>query len=256
MFLFDNIICDFIAKLTRSNTAQQSWLVFLDAIEPLGFNSAFYGLSFLDEQQQVPSGLYLSNYQPQFQVAYDELEGAHGAVNDVVVRWCTEMDQPLEWQSAQHLALQTPQNRIIDDLAADFGMNYGVAIPIRSNSSLYTGGIGICAEGVNKKTYDSDIAINVPLAIELSNLFHAHLFQLKNSNLLKMDIRTTMQPFTNNELDTIKWLASGCSIKEIADSKLHKSAESVNLYIKSAKDKMQVKTRDQMIARAVIIGLI
>ncbi len=58
------------------------------------------------------------------------------------------------------------------------------------------------------------------------------------------------------EQEAIRWLSNGYSIKEIADKKLFKSVESINLYIKSAKQKLQVRSRDQLIARAVLLGLV
>lgn len=53
------------------------------------------------------------------------------------------------------------------------------------------------------------------------------------------------------EKRTLELLSQGFTIKDIADVKMHKSVESINLYIRSAKDKLNAKTRDQLIALAI-----
>lgn len=55
----------------------------------------------------------------------------------------------------------------------------------------------------------------------------------------------------SEEQQTLQWLAQGLTIKNIANNKMHKSVESINLYIRSAKDKLNAQTRDQLIAIAV-----
>lgn len=53
------------------------------------------------------------------------------------------------------------------------------------------------------------------------------------------------------EQQTLQWLSQGLTIKDIANNKMYKSVESINLYIRSAKDKLNAQTRDQLIAIAV-----
>ena len=228
---------------------------FLGHAARLGFNSAFYGLSFSEHNNQLP-GIYLSNYQNDFLEQYDKLSDNHNETNDTAVKWCLENDETLQWGSQQHIALTTPSSVPVEQLAMDFGMHYGVSIPIRSRSHLYIGGIGICAQGVSHKTYHHEIAINIPLIEKFTHIFHAHLNALDNGTLFMTAAHTSIKQVNALELKTMKLLASGLTIKEIADNKLYKSVEIVNLYIKSSKVKLQVKTRNQLIARAIVLGII
>jgi len=246
---------DFVDTLNQCENTEQSWVVFLRFIKQLGFNSAFYGLSFPSHKDNLP-GIYLSNYNDDFLTEYDRLSGAFDDFNDTALQWCFDHDVPLEWSSDTHLALQTPQSASVDYLANDFGMTYGVSIPIRSRSHLYIAGAGVCAEGVNKKTYDNEIAINIPTLVRLTNLYHAYLNNTEHRSLFMPNVRTSMNRVTELELETIKLLAAGLTIKEIADKRLFKSIESVNLYIRAAKKKLQVKTSAQLVARAMVLGII
>lgn len=66
----------------------------------------------------------------------------------------------------------------------------------------------------------------------------------------------SVEALTHNETQTLKWLSNGCSIDEISSQKIYKSRDSVNIYIKNAKRKLQVKSRDQLIAKSMMLGLI
>ena len=59
-----------------------------------------------------------------------------------------------------------------------------------------------------------------------------------------------------NELETLRWLVKGYSINEIANEKLFKSVAMVNKYVRQAKNKLNARSRDQLIATAVMMGLL
>lgn len=253
--MYGNLEYDFVTALNHCKNSEQSWHTFLQFVAKLGFDCAFFGLTFSAHNDNLP-GLYLSNYHDDFLTDYDKLSGAYDRVTDTAIQWCFDNDQPLQWNSAEHFALTTPQSSLVDQLANDFGMAYGMSIPIRSRSHLYIGGFGVCAQGVSQKTYDNDIIINAPIAVKLANIYHAYVSNIENGSLFMPSTRTSMKQVTDLELETLKLLAAGFTIKEIAATRLFKSVESVNLYIKSAKQKLQVKTRDQLIARAIVLGVI
>lgn len=66
---------------------------------------------------------------------------------------------------------------------------------------------------------------------------------------------TQSQALTSLERQTIYYLASGYSIRETA-TVLNRSPESTNLYIKSAKQKLDARSLDHLVALAVSAGLI
>jgi len=59
-----------------------------------------------------------------------------------------------------------------------------------------------------------------------------------------------------NEIETLRWLVQGYSINEIANEKLFKSVAMVNKYVRQAKDKLNARSRDQLIATAVLLELL
>jgi DNA-binding CsgD family transcriptional regulator len=249
------IIEDFITGIKQCGTIDQSWAYFLKTINKLGFDSAMYILTFEGRKNNY-SGIYLSNYNASFLNEYDKLLFATGDIHDVAVSWCLNNDDVIEWESDLFSSLQTKENKIFDDLAADYNMAHGLSIPIRSRSHIYNGGIGLCAENVSSKVFKNDIRYNIPIAYHFGNILHDHLNKLEQNFMLINGSRTNVTNLSILEIETLKWLVAGFTIKQISDEKMYKSIESINKYIHSAKIKLNVRTRDQLIARAMILGVI
>jgi DNA-binding CsgD family transcriptional regulator len=250
-----HIIEDFITGISQCETIDKSWNYFLKNIKKFGFDSAMYILAFEDSKNDF-SGMYLSNYNPLFLEEYDKMLFASGEVHDVAVTWCLNNDEILEWESELFLSQQTKENKKFDDLAADYNMGHGLSLPIRSRRHIYTGGIGLCAEDVGTKAFQNDIRHNIPLVCHFGNILHEHINKLETTYMLSDNIRTNFENLSVQEVETLKWLVSGFTIKQIANEKVHRSVESINKYIHSAKIKLNVRTRDQLIARAIIMGII
>jgi len=250
--LYTNIELDFINSLKYCRDINQSWHAFLIHIEKLGFDSAFYGKLFSPHTQSQASA-YLSSYQETFLDAYDSLNSTHGKIIDTAAQWCFYNDNVLHWNSREHQAIATPENKVIDELSLDFNMEFGLSIPIRSSMAIT--GFGVCAKGVNKKTYDNEIVINIPTVVNLAHIFHSHINNLNGQDFLS-NSRSTMKQLTTYEREIVKGLAAGETLQKISDDRIFKSISSTNKYIKSAKAKLQVTTKTQLVARSFILGLI
>lgn len=59
-----------------------------------------------------------------------------------------------------------------------------------------------------------------------------------------------------NEKEVIQWLIDGYKIQEIAEKKMFRSQESVNLYIRSAKSKLGASNLAQLAVKALNVGAI
>jgi DNA-binding CsgD family transcriptional regulator len=144
----------------------------------------------------------------------------------------------------------------MEELSLDFNICNGATIQLKTRYTRSSSYIGLSATDSTQREYERDVIRNFDLALSLSHILEMHLSQFEPYQMLDSATHSAMQPLHALEQETIRWLSHGCSIREIADKKMYKSVESINLYIKRAKQKLQVRTRDQLIARAVLLGLV
>lgn len=89
--------------------------------------------------------------------------------------------------------------------------------------------------------------------VELSRLvlLGTH-FNMRCQTLLALD-DALPRPLSPRERECMQWLAAGKVTKEIGDL-LHLSDSAVNLYVANAKRKLRADTREQAVARALLLG--
>lgn len=132
---------------------------------------------------------------------------------------------------------------------------YDIKVPVYDKDKLE---IGYLSFGYQRLGSADDLgtAIDLSFINRMLEIFYMHFESLPLYSALLKCVNRPIEELTTSEKCTIHWLANGFSIRQIAEDKIYKSVESVNLYIKSAKKKLNSRTRDQMIAKAMAIGVI
>ncbi|NDV88230.1 hypothetical protein GTW51_16135 [Aurantimonas aggregata] len=60
---------------------------------------------------------------------------------------------------------------------------------------------------------------------------------------------------SRREIECLSWLMHGKRVKDIA-FQLNLSSAAIELYVKNARTKLKARTREQAIARAIMLGLL
>jgi len=196
----------------------------------------------------------LSDYRESFLEAYEE---AGGAEADVTVLWSQNENTPLIWNDPINMKMELPEKfHKVEQISADFDIQYGFTLPIHTGTEGFWGSFGLSASGMKEKDFLRDVLPFKDLLIAISTVFDMHIRQISGNHVLEQSTVSTLEALTPMEIETLKWLAEGYSIKQISDEKLHRSIDSVNIYIRNAKKKLNARTRDQLIAKALILRLI
>jgi DNA-binding CsgD family transcriptional regulator len=250
----DEHLIEFLTRLQKCGDYASSWRLFTQSVAELGFTQSLLGLAMPSDSDEDTTVITFTNYAPEFIAAYEELGGLK---NDSTFQWIIRTDEILHWNDPSNFNLITNNEVPIEELSQDFHLCYGATIPLKTQHSGNFSGIGLSATNISQQEYERDIKHNLDLATAMSHILEMHLNQFKSHQMLEDEaVYSEMQPLLHLEQETIRWLSHGYSIREIADKKMFKSVESINLYIKKAKQKLQVRTRDQLIARAVLLDLV
>ena len=185
-----------------------------------------------------------TNYSIDWLSKYDSLK-----LNQVdpVVRHCANKSTPLIWTPDIFSAIR--QKEMYEE-ACGHGLRSGVTLPIHGSC----GEMGIlCFVNGNKpgKKFQKETCHVLP---ELSYLrdviFETSLPFMKPSQLLQ-----ELPHLTPRELECLKWCAAGKSSWDIAQI-LHCSEAAVNFHFANLRRKFCVKSRQQVVVKAITQGLI
>lgn len=247
--LQDRVIVDFIIQLQSCATAQQSYCRYAETLGGFGINESIYAILLGDSDY-----IALSDYRQNFLEAYKD---AGGAEADVTVFWSQQRNTPQVWNDPINQRMELPEKfHKVEQISADFDIQYGFTLPIHTGVEGFWGSCGLSASGIKKQTFLQDVLPFKDLLIAISTIFDMHVRQVSGNHILEQSTVSTLEALTPMEIETLKWLAEGYSIKQISDEKLHRSIDSVNIYIRNAKKKLNARTRDQLIAKALILRLI
>lgn len=138
----------------------------------------------------------------------------------------------------------SPEHQAFLDFTADAGAKNGLGIPVRSMGLSPFGGWLLTSTETNPvfDTLHADFLTEIHLAGVLAFEQLSALGPLVNSGTPVLSKR---------ERECLLWLSQGLRTALIAE-KLSVSESAINLYVSNAKRKLDAKTREQAIARAII----
>ncbi|MCW8919158.1 MAG: LuxR C-terminal-related transcriptional regulator [Gammaproteobacteria bacterium] len=246
----DSLLIEFLTRLQSCNDRESSWRLYTRAISDLGYTQNTYGY-IADHESNCE--IILSNYNAEFVASYMAIGGTH---SDDTIEWAQTTGEVCHWLNPTHRSLDKKEYLPLEELSQDFNVCNGATIQLKTRYTRSSSYLGLSATDSSQREYERDVIRNFDLALSLSHILEMHLSQFEPYQMLDRATHSALQPLRPLEQETIRWLCHGLTISEIADKKMFKSVESINLYIKEAKQKLQVRNRDQLIARAVVLGLV
>lgn len=247
-------VADFVSLLNRCDNTEQAYRLFQQHIAMLGFEHSLYAYFF--HAKNPDNRLYYSfdNYPQAFYDAYfDEFINNE---QEVTVDWCSQYKTPLLWEGEiyQQLVKASPAYQQQNKLSHDFGIKHGFSLPFETGSRLDASGIGLSATDIGEREFKADILPNTELVQTLCHYLDSFIRSKYPAKMRGIALHTNLQRLTMPEQHCLQWLATGHSIRAIADEKLYRSTETINRHIRSAKTKLRADNRSQLIARAVLLG--
>lgn len=139
-----------------------------------------------------------------------------------------------------------PEHQAFLDFTADAGAKNGLGIPVRSEGHSPFGGWLLTSTENNRvfATLQADYLTDIHLAGMLAYEQLSSLLSVGNARNPVLSMR---------ERECLLWLSRGLRPALIAE-KLSVSESAINLYVSNAKRKLDAKTREQAIARAIYNG--
>ncbi len=248
----DKMLIDFITGLNQCESFEEAWKLYQKVISEQGITQSLYGITLTPSDKRGEEDfLYHTNYSDGFMREYDDNQLSE---YDVLVDWCQQRLEPYEWNTLDFNL--TKQQQVLEELSNDYQIQWGYTIPLRLLLGDAWGGVGLCAVGISKKEFEKDVKPNYEYIQLITHTFHSFVQRFPRFTEELTNYDHVIGRLNTNEIETLKWLIHGLSIKEIANKKLFKSVDMVNKYINSAKNKLNAINRDQLIAKAMILGLV
>nr|WP_153215953.1 LuxR family transcriptional regulator [Tritonibacter litoralis] len=241
------------ADAQNSLTAPEAAFTLLDTeLKTFGAKSAVYGML---PAPSVPGAEQVSNTLNQAHTffSYPEEYAGHYMVDELIgddpfARFCaTTEGGAMGWHDPRAAAFATQRSKQVLSLAADFGLQYGMSVPLRDGSGQAVGGIGVALD-LNSTREADDTLRAYGHDIEMAALlFHARFHdELSPKDVISLSSR---------EIECLKWAAAGLLTKEIA-FRLSLSDKTVEFHLRNATKRLNARNRTHAVARALVYGLL
>lgn len=243
----DNRVQTFNQKLVFANSQADIWGIFKNYM-------LYYNVTGLNYVNGVPGQLsYFSTMSNDWRALHAEKY----APTDFVTRHCILRVDSIIFDSrtrSGRTGLDTVNQQALEDLK-DFGSNCGFYTPLPTSS-----GGTLAAGAAFFNTTDAEVQdLYTQHGVSLNIVFH-----LVNQAMARFEIKTNGEFFqssngllfnkkhllTDREKDALRYLAAGLRPDRIAEKMNLKNA-TVNLHIQKAKLRLNAKTREQALAKAL-----
>lgn len=217
-------------------------------VKKRGVVGFFYGYAAMRsdlEQRGFAEGFFNHHTYP------DDWERIAGSMIDIdaSIQALADGQTSFEWRPADYyevLATLTPAQRNMCEVEDDLGMKYGISIALEANTSRLSG-LGLWYE-----TQNSADSFSREWARYGHEIWQAgHLLD----EAIRKERPNKLVCLTPREIDCLSWLAHGLRASEIC-WRLKISEKTFEKHIASLKCKLKSRTRDQALAKAILLGLI
>lgn len=269
--MLNDSIQQFILDISHCNSFEACWKLYTETVKKYGILHVGYGI-LPTLNSDLNESIVHTTYPDEMIDYYLQNDGL---VNDYMIRSNVMLNDSFVWITEEKKRKQWIEHNCADwesegiDFPGQFDLNKSedVLAVIRDfkieNGLCFSFGRDTTSSGVSLSATNMSCAhfkeYVLPYQNDLkviSQLFHQFSSQFSRNISLKGAKSIGVLPLTQSEIDTIKWLAHGFSLQAIADQKLFRSIESVNGYVRNAKVKLNANSRDQLIASAIILGII
>lgn len=233
------------ADLMRCNTVA-SWRNLIFRLgKDLGYERTLLAI-FPDHNTPVEAEFAFlhSNYSTEWRDRYDALKLGH---LDPTVTHCASKLTPLIW--SPEIFSASKQKEMYEE-ACGHGLRSGITLPIHGMH----GEMGILCFVTDRRA-DRHFQMEAHDTLPEFSYFRDVIFETSLSFIKSAKSPQKLSPLTPRELECIKWCAAGKSSWDIAQI-LHCSEAAVNFHFSNLRRKFNVKSRQQVVVKAMLQGLI
>ncbi|WP_414897901.1 autoinducer binding domain-containing protein [Rhodovulum sp. YEN HP10] len=237
---------DFAETLRAQTSFDALWRVFNDHLRGHGVSHVIYAQTPAVRSRTISQEmLYRSTFPAGFTHRYAE----EGMIDHDprAIHCATGGEEPIYWDRPGNRIETDPGTREVMQLCSDFGVNFGLTLPLAGASPLNRSGAGLCFAADTSGEAADILAASGDSICATTRLFHA-LAQTPA-------IAPGSVPLSLRERECLLWSATGLRNKEIA-FRLSISEKTVEHHMASAMTKMHAMNRTHAVARALIFGLI
>lgn len=250
--------------IIEAPTLEQSWLLVLKSLTEFGLSEGM--VVWINNGIDQPKDFdYLCNYSGRFLDDYLSIGGGESdPCVQVPVRYKNRalFSNPLiSWKDIDHWLSNQPSTQFasvsMEELSETYKLHCGYTAVFSDTLNSAQFGVGIGGPLLTESEFNTLTAPNYGTISTLISLFGAVAKRHSVpacSNFIHSDPQNIS--LTTREASIIQWLADGHKLQSIADDHLHRSLSTVNKDISQLKHKMSVKTVDELVAKALLAGLI
>lgn len=194
----------------------------------------------------IPQPVIITSFPPEWYTRYN-VEGYTSI--DPIIREASKSLLPFEWNVHELANQSTRAEKNMLGEAGEFGVVQGLTIPVCGHFGEF-GWVSVASDDPGKdmakamREHKNDLHL-------LAIYYHAMVAE----SLADKNIEPKTITLTQREKEILHWLASGKSAHDIADI-IGCKRNTVIFHIENAKEKFGVRTFQQAIVKAVLLGLI
>lgn len=227
------------------------WKRISDELTHFGITSLMYGAITSRREANargIGESIFVKTNHPRsyFQGLDDEADLANVLKNDLSVEHCVDGHLPMIWHKEPDWQNATEEQKRDWLVSDELGFQVGITVPTSALSIQGIGGTGLCAGELKPKEFDALWADKYIYIMQVLSLLDTGM----REKYLKQIIR-----LSERETEVLLWLANGYRPDQIAH-KLNIGYRTVDKYINNAKQKLNATTRDQAVAKALILNVI
>ena len=227
------------------------WGRITDELANFGVTSLMYGAiaSKLEAKTKgINEAIFIKTNHPQlyFEGLDDKADLGNVLDNDLSVEHCVNSSLPMIWHEEPDWVIATKKQKQDWFASDELGFQVGITVPTTALNLNGIGGTGLCAGELNPEEFDQMWLEKNTYIMQILGLLDAGMREQYFKEIIGLSPR---------EAEVLVWLANGFRPEQIAH-RLNIGYRTVDKYINNAKRKLNAKTRDQAVAKALIFNAI
>lgn len=229
--------------LSEASCEADAVLRMQSGVQELGFDKVLFAV--IPQPKHNLADVYLrSNYSTRWRDQYDR-QNLRAA--DPTVEYCFKSSAPFVWVPQ---SFKTPEQLVLYEEASSHGLKAGVTLPIHGDGGE-VGMLTCVRDQAPGPNFMKDLSQQLGNLTLLRDIAFDSMRQYMHAAPPSQDVPV----LTARELDTLQWMAAGKTAWEIGRI-LSISEAGVNFHIGNLRTKFGVSRRNDVVIRAIRLGLI
>lgn len=232
----------FIAALSNSKTLSEVCNVSHDVCDYYGFDHFAYSTK-IPVSIITPRYLVIESSGDSTQTIADK------EPTSSFIRQYVRTTTPIFWYKDNILPREEMASRALSEQAADRGLQDGLTVPIHSHHA----GTAMMNYGTKKSDHltTEKIEKSLPELFLLASYTHEAI----SKHVSFDDYTLNVSQVSNREKECLRWSTEGLTSAEIA-KKMSITESTVSFHLQNAMRKLDASNRQQLVARAIMLGVI